>query len=313
MLLVRTESLPAGEAWVYELKLDGFRAEAIKSGGRIQLRSRNDKDFNAKYSAIVQALTAMPDETVIDGEIVALDESGRPSFNLLQNHSSKAAALIFYVFDVMILAGKDVMAEPLIARRELLQRRVLAKLGEPIREAPHLDASLPELIRSVKAHGLEGLVGKRRNSRYEPGQRSGAWQKMRVNRGQDFVIAGYTPSLKNFDAVVFGYSDGEQLMYAGRTRNGFTPSSRDRLFKRFKGLEVETCPFVNLPESRSGRWGEGLTAEKMKECRWLRPVLVGEFEFVEWTPDNHLRHAAFVALREGKDAGTVRRESWGRE
>jgi bifunctional non-homologous end joining protein LigD len=176
-----------------------------------------------------------------------------------------------------------------------------------------LDASLPELIRSVKAHGLEGLVGKRRNSRYEPGQRSGAWQKMRVNRGQDFVIAGYTPSLKNFDAVVFGYSDGEQLMYAGRTRNGFTPSSRDRLFKRFKGLEVGTCPFVNLPESRSGRWGEGLTAEKMKECRWLRPVLVGEFEFVEWTPDNHLRHAAFVALREGKDAGTVRRESWGRE
>jgi bifunctional non-homologous end joining protein LigD len=113
MLLVRTESLPAGEAWVYELKLDGFRAEAIKSGGRIQLRSRNDKDFNAKYSAIVQALTAMPDETVIDGEIVALDESGRPSFKLLQNHSSKAAALIFYVFDVMILAGKDVMAEPL--------------------------------------------------------------------------------------------------------------------------------------------------------------------------------------------------------
>ena len=171
MLLRRAEKLPEGAGWTYELKLDGFRALAIKSG-RVHLRSRNDKDFNAKYPAIVQALAAMPDETVIDGEVVAL-ESGRPSFSALQNGSA-TAPLIYYVFDVMILAGKDVMNEPLSVRRELLAERVLAKLDEPIRESPVLEASLADLISSVKAHGLEGLVAKRRDSRYEPGERSGS-------------------------------------------------------------------------------------------------------------------------------------------
>jgi ATP-dependent DNA ligase len=132
-----------------------------------------------------------------------LDSESRPSFNALQNYET--ATLIYYVFDVMILAGKDVMNEPLSVRRQLLQEDVLATLGEPIRESPALDASLPDLISSVKAHGLEGLVAKRCDSRYESGERSGAWQKMRVNRGQPFVIAGYTLGTKNLDAVVFGY------------------------------------------------------------------------------------------------------------
>jgi bifunctional non-homologous end joining protein LigD len=131
---------------------------------------------------------------------------------------------------------------------------------------------------------------------------------MRVNQSQAFVIGGYTVSAKNFDTIVFGYYDGERLMYAGRTRNGFTPSSRDQLFKRLKPLAVERsdqCPFANLPESRSGRWDEGLTAEKMKECRWVAPVLVGLFEFLEWTPDGHLRHARFMGLSEHREAREV--------
>ena len=308
MLLLRTEVLPTGRDQVYELKFDGFRAEAIKSAGTVYLRSRNNKDFNARYPAIAKALSGMPDDTVIDGEVVAL-ESGRPSFNALQNYGSNAAPLLYYVFDVMILTGKVVTNEPLDNRRSLLRERVLAKLSDPIRESPELDATLPELIQSVKAQGLEGLVSKRRDSLYEPGQRSGAWQKMRVNQGQEFVIAGYTPSSGTFDAIIFGYYDAGGLIYAGRTRNGFTPSLRDRLFKHFKGLEVEKCPFANLPEAKAGRWGEGLTAEKMKECRWLKPVLVGRFEFVEWTPDDHLRHSRFVGVREDKKAKDVVRES----
>jgi ATP-dependent DNA ligase len=184
MLLQSAEKLPEGGSWLCELKLDGFRAEAIRSGGRVHLRSRNDKNFNTKYPVIVQALGAMPDETVIDGEIVAVDETGRPSFGALRN-SRTSTRLFYYVFDVMILAGKDVMNEPLTTRRELLQGRVLVKLGEPIRESPEFETSLPELIHSVKAQGLEGLVAKRRDSRYKPGQRSGAWQKMRVNRAQE--------------------------------------------------------------------------------------------------------------------------------
>jgi bifunctional non-homologous end joining protein LigD len=130
---------------------------------------------------------------------------------------------------------------------------------------------------------------------------------MRLNQGQEFVIGGYTPSPKNFDALIFGYYEVSHLMYAARTRNGFTPASREQLFRKFRGLEMSQCPFVNLPEAHPGRWGQGLTAEKMKECRWLRPQLVANFEFVEWTPDGHLRHSKFVVLREDKTPREVRR------
>ena len=160
----------------------------------------------------------------------------------------------------------------------------------------------------MKTHGFEGLVAKRWNSAYEPGLRSGARMKMRVNRGQEFVIGGYTRGTKAFDALVFGYYDGDKLIYVARTRNGFTPATRAQLFKKFKRLEIAECPFVNLPEARSGRWGQGLTKAKMAECQWLRPVLVGQFEFLEWTADNHLRHSKFVGLREDKNAEAVSRE-----
>ena len=138
MLLQRTENLPQGSSYLYELKLDGYRAEAIKSGGQLYLRSRNDKDFKSKYPAIVQALAALPEETVIDGEVIAFDELGRPSFNALQNHGSSTGRLFYYAFDVMILAGQDMMNEPLTARRELLRAHVLPRLCEPIRESAEL-------------------------------------------------------------------------------------------------------------------------------------------------------------------------------
>ena len=279
MLLLRTDSLPTGEQWLYELKLDGYRAIAFKRNGIVSLRSRNDNDFNARYPAVVNALGKLPDNTVIDGDVVAFDEEGRPSFNALQNYGSAPAPVVYYVFDVLVLSGRDVRGEPLRNRRELLEKRVLPKLPQPVQYAVPLNADLPVLIESVKAHGFEGLVAKRWNSRYEPGLRSGAWMKMRVNRGQEFVIGGYTRGTKTFDALVFGYYDRDQLTYVARTRNGFTPASRAQLFKKFKGLEIADCPFVNLPEARSGRWGQGLTKAKMAECQWLKPILVGQFEF----------------------------------
>jgi ATP-dependent DNA ligase len=138
--------------------------------------------------------------------------------------------------------------------------------------------------------------------RDEPGERSGAWAKMRVNRTQEFVIGGYTLGGRHFDALIFGYLEGDRLMYAARTRSGFTPALREQLHQRFGGLETPECPFANLPEVRAGRWGEGLTSAKMKDCRWLKPVLVGQFEVVEWAPDKHLRHSGFMALRDNKRA-----------
>jgi bifunctional non-homologous end joining protein LigD len=275
----------------------------MKGAGKVQLRSRNDNDFTRRYSDTSAALRSLPDETVIDGEVVALDEDGRPSFNLLQNHQTATAQLVYYVFDVLVLVGRDVMREPLDTRRALLEEHVLPRLDEPIRYSQELQASLSDLIEAVRGQGLEGLVAKNRKSRYEPGKRSGAWQKMRVNRSQDFVIGGYTIGGRPFDALVFGYYQGNQLMYAARTHAGFTPALRAALMKRFQALEIEECPFANLPESKEGRWGQGLTAAKMKECQWVRPVLVAEFEFLEWTSDNHLRHSEFVALRNGAKPG----------
>src|SRR6478735_2070400 len=308
MLLLRTDSLPNdGDRWEYQLKFDGYRAIAFKTGGKLHLRSRNDNDFSLRYADVVKGLAKLPDETVIDGEVIALDDDGRPSFNILQNYGSSKAPVLYFVFDVMILAGRDVMREPLEARRELLERKILPTLGEPVRYAAPLDASVPVLIESEKAQGLEGLVAKRRDSRYESGLRSGAWQKMRVNRAQEFVIGGYTIGGPTFDALVFGYYESGKLIYAARTRSGFTPVVRAQLMKRFKGLESKTCPFANLPEAKGGRWGTGLTLAKMAGCRWLKPVLVGQFEFLEWTGDNHLRHSTFIGLREDRDAKSVRR------
>jgi len=239
----------------------------------------------------------MPNETVLDGEIVALDEQGRPSFNALQYHRPGMPVYLF-IFDLLILHGRDVMGEPLLKRRAFIEKHVLPTLADPIRYSPILEASLPNLIRSVKEQGLEGLVAKRRDSLYQPGERSGAWVKMRVNRSDEFVIGGYTIGSRHFDALIFGYWEGDRLMYAARTRSGFTPALREQLQQRFRGLETPECPFANLPEARAGRWGDGLTAAKMKDCRWLKPVLVAQFEFVEWTPDKHLRHSRLVTLRD---------------
>jgi bifunctional non-homologous end joining protein LigD len=305
MLLLRTDTLPQGGNWQYELKLDGYRAVAFKSRGTLHLRSRNDNDFRTRYPAVVAGLAGLPDETVVDGEVVAVDANGRPSFAALQHASS--ASIRFFVFDVMVLAGKNLRHEPLTVRRRLLEQRVLPTLREPVRYAAPLDADLRVLVASVRTHGLEGLVAKRLDSRYEAGRRSGAWMKMRVDRSQEFVIGGYTVGTRSFDAVILGYYEGNDLLYVARTRNGFTPATRAQLFRRFQGLAIERCPFANLPEARSGRWGQGLTRAKMAECRWLDPVLVAQIEFLEWTGDNHLRHSRFIALRDDKSAREVGR------
>src|SRR5688572_6307104 len=309
MLLLSTDRLPdEPERWAYQLKLDGYRAIAFKSGGNVALRSRNDNDFSRRYPGVVRGLARLPDETVIDGEVVALDGNGRPSFNALQNLGEGGATIVYYVFDVVVVAGRDVRSETLDVRKSLLEKRIVPMIAEPVRYIPDLEARLSDLVHAVKAQGFEGLVAKRRNSRYEPGLRSGAWMKMRVNRGQELVIGGYTIGTRTFDALVIGYYEGSRLMYASRTRNGFTPATRLQLFGKLRSREVPECPFENLPEARSGRWGQGLTKEKMADCRWVDPVLVGQFEFVEWTADNHLRHTRFVGLRDDKPAREVRRE-----
>ena len=151
-------------------------------------------------------------------------------------------------------------------------------------------------------------MAKRRNSTYRPGDCSGDWVKFRANRRQELVIGGYMPASNTFDSIIVGYYEGRNFFYAARIRAGFIPASRSAVFSQFHGLATESCPFVNLPERGKGHWGEGLTADEMKKCRWLRPELIADIEFLEWTAENRLRHPKFVGLRDDLEAAQVVRE-----
>jgi ATP-dependent DNA ligase len=189
------------------------------------------------------------------------------------------------------------------------RRRVLAEAikgkAAPIALSETLDASTDELVRVAKEFGFEGIVAKRKDSIYESGKRTGAWVKYKVNRGQELVIGGYTGG-NPFDALIVGYYEGEMLLYAAKVRNGFVPLVRREVASKFKRLEIDTCPFANLPEKKRTQWA--LTKEEMKNCVWLKPELVAQVEFTEWTPDGHLRHSRFVGLRDDKDVREVVRE-----
>lgn len=306
MLLLQTDKLPEGAAWLHEVKLDGYRAIAGRSGNSILFRSRRDNDFTRKFPSIAKAFGSLPDETLVDGEVAALDEQGRPSFNLLQNYQSARGPLVYFVFDLLMFKGESLLNKPLDERKAILEQQIVPKLQEPLRYMEPIEGRMEDLIRAVREHGLEGLVAKRRESKYEPGRRSGAWRKMPVEKTQSFVIGGYTIGGSTFDAVVFGYYDQGKLIYASRSRNGFTPVSRADLLTRMKPLEVKECPFTNLPQAKEGRWGAGLTAAKMKDCVWLKPLLFGDIEYAEWTGDGHLRRSSFVGLVDKKAKDVVR-------
>ena len=215
--------------------------------------------------------------------------------------------IVLYAFDLLMLHGKDTRCWPLEKRRERLHE-IARRLPPVIRYSERFDASLPELKAVVRQHELEGIVAKRAGSPYRSGERSGDWPKWRANRGQEFVIGGFIPSQGFVDSILVGYYEAQDLIYAGRVRAGLTAASRRVLLPHLEELQVPRCPFINLPETSEGHWGDGLTAGKMGICRWLDPFLVARIEFLEWTPDNRLRHARFVGIRSDKDARKVTRD-----
>ena len=298
--------LREGSEWVYEIKLDGYRAIAVKSDNKVRLFSRRQKSFNQQYPYIVEALSDLPNGTVIDGEIVALDDSGRPEFNLLQNYRRDAGRIRYFVFDLLCHQNRDTTRLPLVERRELMRS---LKLKSPrIQVVDYLETSAANILAAAKEQRLEGVIAKRRDSLYQPGRRTGAWVKYRINRGQEFVIGGFFPGPHGFDSIIVGDYKGKDLMYVARTRNGFVPASRRQVFSKLKHLVTPECPFVNLPETKKSRFGEALNAEKMKKAVWLKPVIVAQIEFLEWTDADHLRHSKFVGLREDKDPRSVVKE-----
>jgi ATP-dependent DNA ligase len=207
----------------------------------------------------------------------------------------------------LVRKGEELIEAPLSKRREILASTV--KPHDHIGISQVSSQTAKEMLAFVKGHGLEGIIAKRTDSMYEPGRRSGLWVKHRINLSQEFVIGGYIPSHLGVDSIVIGVHRGKDLHYAARVRAGFMPLTRRQVFERIKSLETVKCPFVNLPEKDAGRWGQGLTAEKMKECVWVKPRILAEIEFLEWTGADHLRHTKFVGLRDDKDPRDVVRET----
>jgi bifunctional non-homologous end joining protein LigD len=310
MMARLVERLSTGR-WLYELKFDGYRALAFKTDQEVRLVSRNRVEF--KYPQLTNALKLLPaEQAIIDGEITALDENGRSSFQLLQGYGSghQGLPLVYYAFDLLSLNGTDLHNRPLVERRKLLAK-LLKKAPDSTRFSEELRGSAAELLRVARQFQLEGLVAKRPDSVYESGRRSGAWVKVKLTQEQEFVIGGYTlpeGSRKYFGALLVGYFGSNGLVFAGRVGTGFSDKLLADLYAGLQKIRRASCPFVNLPEKRRGRWGQGITPAVMKRCEWVEPVLVAQVKFTEWTLDDQIRQPVFLGLRTDKKARDVVRE-----
>jgi bifunctional non-homologous end joining protein LigD len=306
------EKPPSGE-WLYEVKFDGFRALAIKSHKAVQLLSRNQNDLGTKFPGILTDLSSLRvKQAIIDGEIVALTETGRSSFQLLQAYDlgEKKPPIVFYAFDLLFLDSKDLRREPICRRKELLEK-VLVDAPESVRFSPSLQGDLSELLESARNLGLEGLIGKRQDSLYEEGKRTGSWIKLKLSNEQEFVIGGYTEPKGGrafFGSLIVGVFENNQFLFAGKVGTGFTEASLKALYRKLEPLADSKCPFLNLPEKKSFRYSPGLTASEMKKCHWVKPKLVCQIKFGEWTRDAKLRHPVFLGMRDDKSARQVKRE-----
>ena len=309
---------PAHGDWLYELKFDGYRALALKSGGHVQIFSSNAKDFSGRFPEIAEAVAGLHARTaVLDGEIVALDDEGRSSFQLLQalETGRERPPLAFYVFDLLYHEGADLLAQPLHERRRRLSA-LLRNASEPVRESAEIRGDPNKLLGEVRRRGLEGIIGKLRDSPYESGHRSRAWIKLKCVSEQELVIGGYTPpegTRRHFGALLLGYYQGKELRFAGKVGTGFNAALLKLLYERMSPLRRESCPFANLPEKQQGRWAQNITPREMKRCQWTEPKLVCQVRFGEWTHDGKLRHPVFLGLREDKEALGVVQERPGRD
>ena len=311
------EEPPATGDWIYELKFDGIRLIGVKKDDKVSLLSRNENELTRRFPEIVEAIKTLPArECVIDGEVVALDAKGRSSFQLLQAREmeGRKSPVYFYAFDLLQLDGKSLLSLPLEARKNVLERlcrgrgRSHSIFGGDWRRCQTI-ARRGEAARSRK-----GIIGKQRNSVYEPGHRGGAWIKLKCVSEQEFVIGGYTPpqgSRKYFGAILVGYYEKKKLVFAGKVGTGFTAKSLSMLYKKFQKEARDDCPFVDLPSKQNGQWVQDITPSMMRKMHWVNPVFVCEIKFAEWTRDKKLRAPVFLGLREDKKPGEVVRESQG--
>jgi bifunctional non-homologous end joining protein LigD len=302
MLATLTDQPFSHPDWVFEDKLDGVRCIAVIAGGRATLWSRNEKRMNASYPEIVTALEKAADhDMVVDGEIVAFNgkltsfAALQPRIHLRDEQRALATGIkvFFYAFDLPWLAGHNLTESPLLTRKKLLRRAL--RFSGRIRFSTHRKANGRRFYLEACARGLEGLIAKRADSPYTH-ERSRDWLKFKCTRGQEFVIGGYTEpggARRGFGALLLGYYQRGKLRYAGKVGTGFSGELLDDLAARLITLERKSCPFAETPIERA---------------HWVRPKLVAEVVFMEWTPDGRLRHPRFVGLRTDKPAAQITRE-----
>jgi bifunctional non-homologous end joining protein LigD len=305
MLAEQHAVLPRGPQWIYEIKLDGYRIEAAVAGPRVKLYSRRANNLAADYPTVTSALSGIRAKSaLIDGEVVALDPEGKPSFQALQHRAGVTCPVVYFAFDLLFLNGRDLRGLPLEQRKAQLSR-VLT--GSSVRISESLEGDPDVIVDVVRGMKLEGVIAKRRSSSYRSA-RTGDWVKVKLLHQQEFVVAGYKPGVETFESLIAAYHENGVLRFAGKVRNGFNPHLRRELWKRLKPLETDRYPFAELPTRVRAHWGEGLTIEDLTRLRWLKPQLVIQVGFVEWTMHGHLRHPTFIGLRTDKAPRDVVRE-----
>jgi bifunctional non-homologous end joining protein LigD len=284
--------------WIFEVKWDGYRAIAEITKGKVSLSSRTGQSFDEKFAPIVKSLEKIDHDAVLDGEMVVLDKNGKSDFQLLQDYvKTGKGELVYQVFDLLYLDGHDLRRESLLKRKELLED--LLPKSSHIRYSAHIEKDGEKFFKKAEAAGLEGIMAKRADSAYESGRRTGAWLKMKTVMRQEAVIAGYTEprgSRKHIGALILGvYQDGE-LAYIGHTGGGSDAGTLEELEKKLSPLKTDHSPFKNPPKPNA-------------PVHWVKPKLLAEVKFQEWTKDGIMRQPILLGLREDKSAKDVVKET----
>jgi bifunctional non-homologous end joining protein LigD len=300
MLATLVDVVPTGEDWLYEVKWDGYRAIASVSGGEATLTSRRGNDLTERFGTVARATerAVRTPECVLDGEVCALDDQGRSSFSVMQQGSGP---LVYYVFDVLELDGEPTIDLSLTERRERLEELVDTRGGVVRLSDAFQDGEA--LFEAAEAQGLEGIIAKKRSSRYQPGKRTREWVKIKTHSEQEFVVAGYTKGkgrrAGRLGSLILAVRRGGELVYVGNVGTGFTEAEIEKLVGLLRPLERRTSPFRDLPK---------MPKVRRDDVVWVEPELVAEVEFAQWTHDGHLRAPVYKGLREDKDPAEVRRE-----
>jgi DNA ligase D-like protein (predicted ligase) len=302
------DAAPEGDQWLHEIKFDGYRMHARLDRGAVKLLTRTGLDWTQKYAPIAAAVSSLgARQAYLDGELCGVFPDGITSFDMIQaaSDAGNAAGLVYFIFDLLHLDGDDVSFRPLIERKARLAA-LLAKAAPPLHYSDYHRGEGPAFHERACALALEGIVSKRADADYAPGNR-GLWLKVKCLHREEFVVVGWTdPEGRRpyLGALLLGYYDPDgRLVYAGRAGTGINTAELERLWRRLKQLATSEMP-LEVPPPRSNRFGSSLVLSRV---HWVRPELVAEVKYLTWTDDNLLRQVVYEGLREHKPAGEVRR------